>query len=261
MKIPQDLISSKNQSLYDTVSKSLKLEFQEITPPDWGCVIRNDNKALIEYSDSAHPEEAFVHELLHLDLQLKGYRRPRFAVIPRKSIKNTILSELIYALDNEFQHNKIFSDFISMGYDPAYFYNDNDYYQIKELLTTGIDKNLADTNSELAVMTCYMSLLSPGLEVFGDDVTKTKDLYKSLPQFNNIDTILTNLEDAFELWKKEDSLDCRDILKKIFSTIPSFNCYVGFDINAQSDYDFFIGNEFSSDILLQVLENTFKKSM
>ena len=251
MKIKK-CITNTNLSLFNYVKNNIKLTFEEVDPPEWGCIL-DGKTGIIRYSNSEHPEEAFVHELLHLKLQIDGYIRPYYAVLPKKSQRNFHLKTLIFAIDNELQHHKIYQEYLSMGYSEKYFYNDKDLDDIHKTLDIDNDNMLQKYGTAIDAMIYYITTLSPGIEKIGIDINSIKEKFKNLP-IENIRLILDNLENCFNEWKSQESLDCRNIIKQIFSILPELNCCICFGLDSVTDNDFFIGPEFDKDIVKQIIQ-------
>jgi hypothetical protein len=83
-----------------------------------------DGRTVIQVADTAHPAEAFYHELLHADLENSGYipYRVVLTVVP----KGLQPPGLLGALDNELQHHRIFGRYMAAGLAPESFYADTD---------------------------------------------------------------------------------------------------------------------------------------
>ena len=84
----------------------------------------SDGQTLIQVADTAHPAEAFYHELLHADLENSGY-------IPYRVVVTVVptglrLPGLLGAFDNELQHHRMFGRYMAAGLAPEILYADTD---------------------------------------------------------------------------------------------------------------------------------------
>jgi len=116
------LIVPQNSDLYDSVRKVYKVNLKKSDDSYWGSHIVKDT-VIISHSTTNHPVASFTHELLHIDAQLKGYKRIGGGVSLNK-VTHENLKRLCDCLDNEFQHHKMYKEFASYGFSPSEFYAD-----------------------------------------------------------------------------------------------------------------------------------------
>jgi hypothetical protein len=111
------------QTTLDDIKAKVKLKFQKSSIDEWSSNLE-EGRATIGYNSCRHPSAALAHELLHIDTQLRGYRRMRIAL---SSIDHThSFKRLMDCLDNELQHHTFCPKFLKMGFAPGQFYCDSE---------------------------------------------------------------------------------------------------------------------------------------
>ena len=132
----KDLITDENRALYQQVSSHLPVQLKKSDDGVWHSNLES-KRILISHSKTNRLQAAFTHELLHIETQLKGYRRLRAGVSLNRSIQEQ-LPFLCEAIDSEFQHHKMYPRFIELGYQPNEFYQDSDSL-VEQYILNGIE--------------------------------------------------------------------------------------------------------------------------
>jgi hypothetical protein len=92
------------QTILSEVSAKAKLKFLKSGQDEWSSNLEK-RKAVIGYCGCRNPSAALAHELLHIDAQLRGYRRMR--VFVTLMAERASFKRLLDCLDNELQHHKL----------------------------------------------------------------------------------------------------------------------------------------------------------
>jgi hypothetical protein len=227
-------------SLLAEVSSNVKIKYKKIDDSGWSVNLENGT-ALICYCGCKHPSASLAHELLHLDTQLRGYKRMRISI---SSIDQTnAFKILIDALDNELQHHKFYKAFIDIGFTPDQFYQDSDAEtenHLNEILKQTFE-------SIVHILPHYLTAIAPGGTISNNAREQLKKDFKSINggQFSGR---LDKIERLISIWTAEDSYDAIPTVKEIMLTIQPDNnlTWIGFDASDRPpERGFFIDKVFS----------------
>ena len=210
MKV-EDLITEKNKDLFERVNSIYPVELIKFDDETWSSQVDN-NKAIISYCDTKFPETCFVHELLHIDTQINGYKRLKIGVSGFDTTEYFVT--LMTAIDNELQHHKMFSSFIAMGYEKENFYIDNDSETeeyLRNYLTTGVLQFKP-------TLLRYLTLIAPGGSISETSKAELKESFKSLNN-NAFRAYFEHLDKQIEDWSSSNSFSAEPYLKEMFTTI------------------------------------------
>lgn len=123
------LVDERNRPLFDDVAMRAKIVLSPSDRTTWTSFLDRDRSvAEIGFAETAHPKECFTHELLHMELELSGLRKPYF--VDEEGVKK----ELIGHLFNEFAHHKMFPRYVAMGFLPERFLHDSDVRESRAFL-------------------------------------------------------------------------------------------------------------------------------
>lgn len=218
---------SRIQSLIKEVSSKVKVKYRKSKHDSWASNMEH-GVATIWWKGCAHPSASFAHELLHIKLQLNGYKRIRVSFSNLADPATS--SRLMECIDNEIQHHKFYDEFIAIGFKPDQFYGDSDS-EIEEFLEKQISECMSST-VEAAIV--FFSLIAPGGSLTDEAKTRIRaKLYaldggKHIPCFEGI-------EKAIMEWSSASSGDATEYIKRVILSIkPHDNCtWYGFSKNAR----------------------------
>lgn len=215
----KDLLSEKNEELYKEITNTCKVFLKKNNDDDnvsWKVEYK-DTYANIYYSESQHPEEAFVHELLHIYIQIKGYHKPHW-IIPKDNMdKLDLLSKFVsIPLDNELQHHKMFKKYLELGYNADYFYNDNDQKEVREHILEFINGRIDDN---IYMLTQYLTVIAPFGEKTFDNLEEIKSQIKNKSDLD-FKRLCENVENRIIAWQNDDTYNNETVIKDIISYIP-----------------------------------------
>lgn len=210
MKI-DDLISEKNRELFERINKIYPIELVATNETTWGSNLK-DGKTTISYCDTKYPEECFTHELLHIDTQMKGYKRLRIGFSAFDTTE--YFKRLMSALDNELQHHKMFSNFPQMGYSKELFYIDSDT-ETESYLRSYLTKMTIEFRPTFLR---YLTLIAPGGCLNDQTKQELKEKYKALND-NLYRAYFDHIDKQFENWTESNSYNAEEYLKEMFMTI------------------------------------------
>ncbi|MBL0741396.1 hypothetical protein [Chryseolinea lacunae] len=186
----KNLITDANRELYKRVTENLPIQFKKSNNNSWGSN-KEEKRIIISHCETNHPEASFTHELLHIDTQMQGYRRLRSGL----SLNSAVLEQLPFLcemIDNEFQHHKMYSKFLQLGYPPHEFYNDADA-QADQYVSNGIE---AKGQSLTSITSIYFTLIAPGGSIPSERIATLKNEFRKYDQgafrerFDDIDKII-----------------------------------------------------------------------
>jgi hypothetical protein len=206
-----DLISDRNRELYEKVNKVYTVELIKTKEDTWSSNI-NENKAIISYCDTKYPESCFVHELLHFDTQINGYKRLRVGFSGFD--QTDYFGKLMTALDNELQHHKMFPKFLKLGYPKEQFYIDNDT-ETENYLRSYLTKKVIEFKPTFLR---YLTLIAPGGLISDIVKDELKEKFKLLDN-NKYRAYFDHIDKQFYDWTNTTSLDAEPFLKEMFIAI------------------------------------------
>jgi len=233
----ENCITSKNKYLYEEVKSRFSIDFIKRTCDNFWFVEICGNKVTIEYGDEKNKEECLVHELLHVKLCLLGYRKIKWA---QSNIRpNSSFEILLSAIDNIFQHHKIFPIFLQMGYSPDKFVGNSE----DELKNDIFDFLKNPTQDICIAMTKYLTLTSPNAEFIFEDIDNLKEQFRRISD-GSYSILFDVMDQEIQNWKNGNDLEiCRPI-KNIFSIIPESQCtYFSYTKDRNRTDGFFISPE------------------
>ena len=198
------------KSLYDYVNTHYPVELKKAENNNgvWSAgiqLIEEKYFANIFWCPTKHPQAALVHELLHIKNQILGFRKIRVGItIKKESDNKKILCDVIddslkkvcEIVDNELQHHKMYSEFISLGFRPEQFYS-NDDIEAEKHLTKYLQLKLNDTNF-IGIAIQYLSLIAPGGYIFDKKKQELKIEFRKLnnrefvKNFDEIDSLIND---------------------------------------------------------------------
>jgi hypothetical protein len=210
MKI-EDLISEKNKELFEKVNKVYPVTLSDSNDDTWSSNIV-DNKSIITYCDTKYPESCFTHELLHIDTQIRGYKRLKVGISAFD--QTDYFKTLMSALDNELQHHKMFTEYEELGYPKEQFYIDTDT-QTENYLRTYLSKKVITFKPTFLR---YLTLIAPRGTITGKVKKELKNKFKQLDK-DKFKDYFNHIDEQFDKWGKDTSFDAEPYLKEIFIVI------------------------------------------
>lgn len=224
-----------------SIEKGIKLEFIENKNEEgWGSKIVNDT-AYIYYNECKYPVASLAHELLHIEVQIKGYRRIKIGAsnITSEQLFNT----LIQCLDNEIQHHKFYSKFLSLGFKKHQFFMDSDK-ETANCIRSNISKGFTDI---IALSLSFFTIISSGGYI---DENEKNEIKNELLNTNNgiYKENLLEVERILVEWSKSsNNFDAVPVIKNILLALrPEDNLtWFGFDVSERPpSQGFFVDEEF-----------------
>lgn len=206
---------SRIQSLKKEVLSRIKVKYRKAKSDSWASNMEQ-GIATIWWKGCAHPSASFAHELLHLKLQLAGYKRIRVSISNLADPETS--KRLMGCIDNEMQHHKFYREFTTLGFRDDQFYCDFDS-GIEEFLESEISQcNSSTVNASIV----FFSLIAPGGSL--TDVAKTSiraKLYaldggKHIPSFEGIEASIAD-------WVGVPSADATEYIRRILLAIKPHN--------------------------------------
>lgn len=209
----ENLITDRNKELFERVNAKYPVLLVKTKDNTWASHIENGN-TIITFCDTQYPECCFVHELLHIDTQIKGYKRLRVGISAFD--QTAFFGTLISALDNELQHHKMFPEFEIMRYQKENFYIDSDT-NTENYLRRYVTKKAIEFRPTFLR---YLTLIAPGGSM--SDITKSelKEKFKSLNN-NSYRAYFDHIDQQFEEWAKTPSYNAEPFLIEMFITISN----------------------------------------
>lgn len=193
----QQLLDKKIKPLYDFVNSHYPVKLKQGVGTTWGANIqfrKQKFSSLITWTPTKHPKPSLVHELLHIKNQILGYKRIKLGLALDDHIlkgENGYLKIVCEAIDNEFQHHKMYPEYISLGFKPEQFYNDDDIRAEKQL-TDYLQK---DNTNFIYLSVQYLTLIAPGGHISENKKQELKEEFKK----QNGGSFRTNFEEIDSL--------------------------------------------------------------
>ena len=176
----------------------------------WGAHIQN-GRAIITVTRTGHPSAALAHELLHIDLQLKGYRRPRGFLSDIVDLPTFQL--LMTCLDNELQHQRMFAPFSAMNFRSKQFYADSDVNTERFIWS-----ELAKAQGRIERAIHFFTLIAPGGAISEGGRNQLRQKFRTVDDGVHESTWVV-IEAIVARWKNDPSFDVTSYLKEILQTL------------------------------------------
>jgi hypothetical protein len=246
----QQLLDKTNQPLYDFVNSHYPVKLNQGRGTTWGAQIqfrKQKFSSLITWTPTKRPKPALVHELLHIKNQILGHKRLKLGLALDDNIlkgQHGYLNVVCDAIDNEFQHQKMYPEYLSLGYKPEHFYCDSDIGTEQHL----IDYLKKNNTNFIHLSVQYLTLIAPGGHISENKKNELKEEFRQQNggvfrmNFDEIDNLISNyINDASydaELYVKRfiNNLNCGRVWisysdKKEFIPSEGFFANSQFDIN------------------------------
>jgi hypothetical protein len=198
---------------------------------------------IILTTEDEHLDSCLAHELLHLWLQSKGYRRIRVGV---SSFDETgWLGQFITALDNELQHHRMFPRYVEMGLDPQHFYASSDQNTVNWL-----EAVLANPARDIkSIVLGYLTCIAPGGQMMADQVAEFNQRFHE-DKAGEYHARLAAIDEAFGQWRAAwHTLNAEPFIRQIMLALENptttwfgYGTPAGFPENG-----FFVGAPFEMD--------------
>ena len=230
-------------TLLSELSGRIKLKYQKSAGQTWGSAL-DGQRAVVSYHRCKEPAAALCHELLHLELQLRGYRRVKIGFSTYEPA-GRFFSRFLTCVDNELQHHKFYPRFVSLGFRPESFYCDADVHTeeyLRHMLKQPVGKLIE-------VLPDFFTLIAPGGIMAAQTKMQLLELFFSINdgQFRGI---LERIKGIVDFWASSDSLDDVAVYKEIMLVLqptPNYSWF-GFDVNDRPPTQgFFVDQMFEVD--------------
>ena len=148
----ETLIDDRNRELFRTVGEHFNIQLVESDDDGWS-ESTHELDARISFAPSAYPIACFTHELLHLKKKIEGYRAP-LRVLETNSqaeydkLEPTVDGLIGYAY-NQLMHEKMFPEFVNLGFPANEFLADSDCRTVPMSLKKDIRKLKAQFKGEI----------------------------------------------------------------------------------------------------------------
>ena len=192
------------------IQRQITINYEWSDGAFWGAHIENEC-AVITVARTGHPSAALVHELLHIDLQLKGYRRPCGFI--SDIVDPATFKRLMTCLDNELQHQRMFAPFCSMNFRSKQFYADSD-------VNTEIFlwNELARAQGRIELSIHFFTLIAPGGTISENGRNRLRQKFRTIDGGLH-ESVWIAIEAIVERWKNDASFDVSPYLKEILLTL------------------------------------------
>lgn len=227
------------KSLVDDLKNKMAIVYKPSALDNWS-VLLDENVAYIYYKDCKDPAAALAHELLHIETQLKGFKRLRYGFSGHFDPMD--FKPVIDCFDNELQHHKFYDRFISLGFTPESFYDDSD------ISTESYLHNIIKNNSLslIQMIPSYFTLLAPG----GSISEKGKaDLLNCFYGLNNgiYKNQMIKIKNTCDKWRISQSYDIVPVVRELMLEIqpkPNFSWFGFKPTDRPPNQGFFVDEEF-----------------
>jgi hypothetical protein len=227
-------------SLLAEISNEVTIKFVASDHDGWGSNME-DGSATIWWSGCRHPSASLAHELLHLRLQLQGYKRARIIISNIADPETN--KRLMGAIDNEIQHHKFYADFLAAGFEPHQFYMDSD--ADTEHFLDG--ETNGGPHSAASVAINFLTLMAPGGSLTDSAKSRLRDKFDAL-ESGTYRPMLGNIQRILDDWTASPGADATAHIKELLLAIrPTDNfTWYGFRVTDRPpDTGIFVDQEFA----------------
>lgn len=190
-----------------------------------------------------------VHELLHAELKLNGYRQYLTSVVKAPCEQPRVISGLLKILDNELQHHRTLVRFKQLGFDVKFFYEDGDKHAFKKV-RRALEKMDA-SKSAAEFFTQFVTIIAPGGAAEEVERTQVRN-YFEVRAGKRIAGRMNEVEAIFAEWRESQSLDAGPFIQAILKVMKlNCNCWVGVSGSFPGD-GHFVGEPFEAEEAQQV---------
>ena len=204
-------------SLKKEVASQVKIRYRKSKNDSWASNMEH-GIATIWWKGCRHPSAAFAHELLHIKLQLTGYRRIRISIsnIAEPQTSNRLMN----CIDNEMQHHKFYDEFISLGFQADQFYCDAD-----SGIEIFIENEISQINSSTVnASIVFFSLIAPGGFLSDSAKSRLRAMLDKLDDGKHA-RCFKEIEKTVADWVGSPSADATEYIKRVLLAIkPQDNC-------------------------------------
>jgi hypothetical protein len=199
---------SRVMPLLDGLEKRCKIEYC-LSPGNWYFDLC-ENK--IGCADTPNPGAALAHELLHLEMKLRGCRS-LYYIVPQGDPG----FELTFqdCLNNELQHHKMYPEFIALGFQGDEFYGN------EEPRTPNTGQPIID----IAIR--YFSAIAPGGRLPVEQRTAGENRILQEENGRHQDGLL-KIRKAVEDWKSSSHYDIESTVRRIWKAIEKRPAWFGY---------------------------------
>lgn len=225
-------------ALYQTVDARSSINIDVSTEATWG----SETTALgttISVAPTAHPSESLMHELLHADFKLQGYRQH---LTMFRVDGNDMVQYVVQALDNELQHHRTFPTFVAAGLDPTKYYCDEDRQTYKRVRTE-LKRMKPKTLSAGYLFLNYLSAIAPGGAGSEAERAQLKRFFHLVAPREQMQKV----EAAAEMllaWGRSTSLDPGPVIRDILEALGFGGWWIGASQHFPKD-GHFVGTPFT----------------
>lgn len=211
---------TKNKALFDRLSAKYQITLAKYPlkgdgqDEAWPSGFQNGVFRIGHYKD-ANTTAYFSHELLHLDLIDKGFSDFQ-VILPeiKTERQQLIFVPIIGHINNIFAHQRLFNDFLKMGYSPSEFVSDYSHPFDFDLVRNAID-NAENRNDGIQY---YITSFYTAMDNKNPD--KVNGFSEHLNYLKATDSNLFSiLENNWQLWVSDHSMNNREVLSALFQNV------------------------------------------
>lgn len=207
----------------------------------WGS--NKTTAGIILTAADEHLDSCLAHELLHLWLQSRGYRRIRVGV---SSFDDTgWFGQFITALDNELQHHKMFPRYVAMGLNPIWFYGSSDQHTADHLEAVLGNPGRGIKSMVLGYLTC----IAPGGHLAAEQVAQFTQRFHE-DRDGEYQDRLAAIDTAFAAWRNAwHTLNAEPFIRQIIQAVenPTTTWFGYGTASGFPENGFFVGQPFQME--------------
>lgn len=228
-------------TLFEEVKKVISIRFQIAKNDSWETYISSSRSSrkkigIIRFCKSNHPAACFAHELLHLSLQIRGYKKYILA------LSSSDIKDLLYALDNELQHHEMYKQFLQLGFRPNEFYGDDDKLTEGRLIQS-LNRPISSIKD---ILLDFLTLIAPGGSI--SDERKNELITKFKKKANSAySKQLNEIKNIFTDWAESQTLDSEKYLRRFFLVLEN-PTYIWLGFGSKNEFPqngFFVDKKFT----------------
>ncbi|MGD1020581.1 MAG: hypothetical protein ABSA12_14805 [Verrucomicrobiia bacterium] len=212
--------------LLDRLEKQCKIEYCLSRTGIWYFDL---DLEVIGCADTPNPGAALAHELLHLEMKVRGCRS-LYYIVPKT--EPGLALNFRNCLNNELQHHKMYPEFIALGF------QGDEFYGSEEPDTP----NTGEPAIDIAIM--YFSAIAPGGSLPEEQrrVDEDRILQEGNGQYRDG---LLKIREAVEDWKNSSNYDIEPTVRRIWRAIEKSSAWFGYlESDRPPAQGFFAGEAF-----------------
>ncbi|TGL57192.1 hypothetical protein EHQ58_14810 [Leptospira ognonensis] len=221
----KELLDERTKPILDEINRigfNIRLIESKEDDSTWTSIKSKSAKKTydIGYSICKDPKSSFVHELLHVYIQTKGYKIPITAITMNDVSQEDLLNYKGY-LDNEIQHWKFYKKYLELGFDSKYFFNDEDQKDFSQNLTKTLKLIPTIPIKTEQILDIVLNFITAIIPIGNLSITERENYENEFYTLRSgiYKKKLIEIKEVLNRWSESDVYDSKEIFTNIFRII------------------------------------------